>query len=267
MQDDRTVAIPLTKKSSDEQYTRFVGEYVDETYLQLLADNPDSGSFSISELDAEELFIPQTYTFNNFALAYASNVDDEDFKERIKKRAEQEAKDRYLYLENLFGDTSSSGSELSKTCEGIDASLQAFENEIKQRVKEGTLTEAEAQASLAEIEAQRADISLDSLRAPIDADDTWIAAIDDPYFTGEDPDIGVVFAFIVVQRGKVLGIHAARKRVGAWFCGRFCDWLAIFGAFCHISIIRRDSRPVRSILIRNLFVGNGCAIKQYVAGD
>lgn len=25
---------------------------------------------------------------------------------------------------------------------------------------------------------------------PIDADDTWIAAIDDPYFTGEDPDIG-----------------------------------------------------------------------------
>lgn len=166
MQDDRTVAIPLTKKSSDEQYTRFVGEYVDETYLQLLADNPDSGSFSISELDAEELFIPQTYTFNNFALAYASNVDDEDFKERIKKRAEQEAKDRYLYLENLFGDTSSSGSELSKTCEGIDASLQAFENEIKQRVKEGTLTEAEAQASLAEIEAQRADISLDSLRAP-----------------------------------------------------------------------------------------------------
>ena len=190
MQDDRTVAIPLTKKSSDEQYTRFVGEYVDETYLQLLADNPDSGSFSISELDAEELFIPQTYTFNNFALAYASNVDDEDFKERIKKRAEQEAKDRYLYLENLFGDTSSSGSELSKTCEGIDASLQAFENEIKQRVKEGTLTEAEAQASLAEIEAQRADISLDSLRAPIDADDTWIAAIDDPDFTGEDPDIG-----------------------------------------------------------------------------
>ena len=190
MQDDRTVAIPLTKKSSDEQYTRFVGEYVDETYLQLLADNPDSGSFSISELDVEELFIPQTYTFNNFALAYASNVDDEDFKERIKKRAEQEAKDRYLYLENLFGDTSSSGSELSKTCEGIDASLQAFENEIKQRVKEGTLTEAEAQASLAEIEAQRADISLDSLRAPIDADDTWIAAIDDPYFTGEDPDIG-----------------------------------------------------------------------------
>lgn len=190
MQDDRTVAIPLTKKSSDEQYTRFVGEYVDETYLQLLADNPDSGSFSISELDAEELFIPQTYTFNNFALAYASNVDDEDFKERIKKRAEQEAKDRYLYLENLFGDTSSSGSELSKTCEGIDASLQALENEIKQRVKEGTLTEAEAQASLAEIEAQRADISLDSLRAPIDADDTWIATIDDPYFTGEDPDIG-----------------------------------------------------------------------------
>ena len=79
--------------------------------------------------------------------------------------------------------------------------------------------------------------------------------------------LGVVFAFIVVQRGKVLGIHAARKRVGAWFCGRFCDWLAIFGAFCHISIIRRDSRPVRSILIRNLFVGNGCAIKQYVAGD
>lgn len=190
MQDDRTVAIPLTKKSSDEQYTRFVGEYVDETYLQLLADNPDSGSFSISELDAEELFIPQTYTFNNFALAYASNVDDEDFKERIKKRAEQEAKDRYLYLENLFGDTSSSGSELSKTCEGIDASLQALENEIKQRVKEGTLTEAEAQASLAEIEAQRADVSLDSLRAPIDADDTWIATIDDPYFTGEDPDIG-----------------------------------------------------------------------------
>lgn len=189
MQNGRTVAIPLTKKSSSEGYVRFVGEYVDENYLQLLADNPD-WNFSIYELDAEEIFIPQTYAFNNFALAYASNVDDEDFKKRIKERAEQEAKDRYLYLENLFGDTSSSGSELGKTCEGINASLQALEDEIKQRVKEGTLTEAEAQASLAEIEAQRADISLDSLRAPIDANDTWIATIDDPYFTGEDPDIG-----------------------------------------------------------------------------
>lgn len=190
MQDGRTVAIPLTKKSSDGEYTRFVGEYVDEAYLQLLAAHPDTTLFGISELDAEELFIPQTYTFNNFALAYASNVDDEDFKERIKERSEQEAKDRYLYLENLFGDTSSSGSELSKTCEGIDASLQALEDEINQRVEEGALTEAEAQASLAEIEAQRADIKPESLRAPIDADGTWIAAIDDPYFTGEDPDIG-----------------------------------------------------------------------------
>ena len=190
MQDGRTVAIPLTKKSSDGEYTRFVGEYVDEAYLQLLADNPNTGLFSVGELDAKELFTPQTYAFNNFALAYASNVDDDGFKERIKKRAEQEAKDRYLYLENLFGDTSSSGSELGETYKGINASLQALEDEIKQRVKEGTLTEAEAQASLAEIEALHADISLDSLRAPIDADDTWIAAIDDPYFTGEDPDIG-----------------------------------------------------------------------------
>ena len=92
--------------------------------------------------------------------------------------------------------------------------------------------------------------------------------------------LGVVIAFVVVQRGKVLGAHTALERIGAWFYGRFCDWLAIFGAFCHISIIRRDSRLVRSILIRNLFVGNGCAttsdavriilgcaIKQYVAGD
>lgn len=190
MQDGRTFAIPLTKKSSSEGYVRFVGEYVDETYLQLLADNPNTGLFSRGKLDAEELFIPQTYAFNSFALAYASNVDDEDFKKRIKERAEQEAKDRYLYLESLFGDTSSSGSELSETCEGIDASLQALEDEIKQRVKEGKLTEAEAQASLDEIEAQRADINPESLRAPLDADDTWTAAIDDPYFTGEDPDIG-----------------------------------------------------------------------------
>lgn len=192
MQNGRTVAIPLTKKSSSEGYVRFVGEYVDETCLQLLADNPNS-NFGIPELDAEEVFIPQTYTFNNFALAYASNVDDEDFKERIKKRAEQEAKERYLYLESLFRDTSSSGSELRETCEGIDASLQALEDEIKQRVNEGTLTEAEAQAaqaSLAEIKALREDIKPESLRAPIDTNDTWIAAIDDPYFTGEDPDIG-----------------------------------------------------------------------------
>ena len=49
MQDGRTVAIPLTKKSSERAgYVRFVGEYVDETYLQLLADNPDSRSFGIS---------------------------------------------------------------------------------------------------------------------------------------------------------------------------------------------------------------------------
>ena len=33
---------------------------------------------------------------------------------------------------------------------------------------------------------------------------------------------GIVLAFVVVQRGKVLGIHAALERVGAWFRRRFC---------------------------------------------
>lgn len=188
MQDDRTVAIPLTKKSSDGEYTRFVGEYVDEAYLQLLAAHPDT-TFGISELDGQDLFIPQTYAFNSFALAYASNLDDEDFKNRIKKRAEQEAKDRYAFLETLFGNVSLDDAELSETMSGIDESLQLFKEEIEQRVQEGDLTEEEAQASLAEIEALLPDFQYPTaLLAP--TDDTWTATIDVPYFTGEDPDIG-----------------------------------------------------------------------------
>lgn len=188
MQDGRTVAIPLTKKSSDGEYTRFVGEYVDEAYLQLLAAHPDT-TFGISELDGQDLFIPQTYAFNSFALAYASNLDDEDFKNRIKKRAEQEAKDRYAFLETLFGNVPLDDAELSETMSGVDESLQLFKEEIEQRVQEGDLTEEEARASLAEIEALRPDFEYPAaLLAP--TDDTWTAMIDVPYFTGEDPDIG-----------------------------------------------------------------------------
>jgi len=189
MQDDRTVAIPLTKKSSDGEYTRFVGEYVDEAYLQLLAAHPDTTLFGISELDGQDLFIPQTYAFNSFALAYASNLDDEDFKKRIKERAEQEAKDRYAFLETLFENVSLDDAELSETMSGVDESLQLFKEEIEQRVQEGDLTEEEAQASLAEIEALLPDFQYPTaLLAP--TDDTWTATIDVPYFTGEDPDIG-----------------------------------------------------------------------------
>lgn len=188
MQDGRTVAIPLTKKSSDGEYTRFVGEYVDEAYLQLLAAHPDT-TFGISELDGQDLFIPQTYAFNSFALAYASNLDDEDFKKRIKERAEQEAKDRYAFLETLFENVSLDDAELSETMSGVDESLQLFKEEIEQRVQEGDLTEEEAQASLAEIEALLPDFQYPTaLLAP--TDDTWTATIDVPYFTGEDPDIG-----------------------------------------------------------------------------
>lgn len=188
MQDDRTVAIPLTKKSSDGEYTRFVGEYVDEAYLQLLAAHPDT-TFGISELDGQGLFIPQTYAFNSFALAYASNLDDEDFKKRIKERAEQEAKDRYAFLETLFGNVPLDDAKLSETMSGVDESLQLFKEEIELRVQEGDLTEEEAQASLAEIEALRPGFEYPAaLLAP--TDDTWTATIDVPCFTGEDPDIG-----------------------------------------------------------------------------
>lgn len=189
MQDGRTVAVPLAKKSSDGEYTRFVGEYVDEAYLQLLAAHPDTTLFGISELDGQDLFIPQTYAFNSFALAYASNLDDEDFKKRIKERAEQEAKDRYAFLETLFGNVPLDDAELSETMSGVDESLQLFKEEIEQRVQKGDLTEEEAQASLAEVEALRPDFEYPAaLLAP--TDDTWTATIDVPYFTGEDPDIG-----------------------------------------------------------------------------
>lgn len=189
MQDGRTVAVPLAKKSSDGEYTRFVGEYVDEAYLQLLAAHPDTTLFGISELDGQDLFIPQTYAFNSFALAYASNLDDEDFKKRIKERAEQEAKDRYAFLETLFGNVPLDDAELSETMSGVDESLQLFKEEIEQRVQEGGLAEEEAQASLAEVEALRPDFEYPAaLLAP--TDDTWTATIDVPYFTGEDPDIG-----------------------------------------------------------------------------
>ena len=88
--------------------------------------------------------------------------------------------------------------------------------------------------------------------------------------------LGVVIAFVVVQRGKVLGAHTALERIGAWFYGLRLARLRVFDpvyllGIGVIGVRRRRHIRIRifSVIGRRFISHNGiCGIRGFTAqGD
>lgn len=74
--DGRTVTIPMKKRATDGDRVRFVGEYVDQAYLDLLAEDAAAGITGQVWLgDMKGLFIPSSYGVSNSLLSGMATVD------------------------------------------------------------------------------------------------------------------------------------------------------------------------------------------------
>ena len=74
--DGRTVTIPMKKRATDGDRVRFVGEYVDQAYLDLLAEDEAAGITGQVWLgDMKGLFIPSSYGVSNSLLSGMATVD------------------------------------------------------------------------------------------------------------------------------------------------------------------------------------------------
>lgn len=74
--DGRTVTIPMKKRATDGDRVRFVGEYVDQAYLDLLAEDEAAGITGEVWLgDMKGLFIPSSYGVSNSLLSGMATVD------------------------------------------------------------------------------------------------------------------------------------------------------------------------------------------------
>lgn len=178
-----SVCIPLNLKSRVGNEARYVGEYVDEAYLNLLDAYPNS-SFSTALLYQEGLFIPDSYHFSNFSLSYKANLDDKDYWKRIHERAEQEAKDRQAYLATFWEEYLKNGgnNEAEAIAGETDAMLGSIVDALKSREDADS---DEVQAAIAEIEALRPDFQDITTRLLEPTEDDWIPSIDKPFYTGE----------------------------------------------------------------------------------
>lgn len=187
LENGESVAVPLSRKSSDSTYTRYVGEYVDEAYLEYLAAHEDEeGLFDIS--DMRDLFVPARYSFSSFSLAFAANLDDEDYLERVRERAEQETTDKQNYLLNLYWGSyegSDTYTDLQKACGEVYEELGSLIDELEAR---DDAKSADVQAAIAEIEALRPDFRNPSSAFLAPDEETWTAKMDNPFFTGEEPE-------------------------------------------------------------------------------
>ena len=180
------VAVPLALVSQGDEGSRYVGEYVDEEYLALLEENEGEGYFSSELLQSKNLFIPESYSFSNFALSYRANLD-EDYEERAKKRIEDEVAERQQQYSAFWADYWA-GFEVDDTAkqqaQEVDAALGEV---VAQLAERDDASSEDVQATIAEIEALRPDFrDFGSALAP--DDDLWIASIDSPIFTGKLPD-------------------------------------------------------------------------------
>ena len=180
------VAVPLALVSQGDEGSRYVGEYVDQEYLALLEENEGEGFFSSELLQSKNLFIPESYSFSNFALSYKANLD-EDYEERAKKRIEDEVAERQQQYSAFWADYWA-GFEVDDTAkqhaQEVDAALGEV---VAQLAERDDASSEDVQATIAEIEALRPDFrDFGSALAP--DDDLWIASIDSPIFTGKFPD-------------------------------------------------------------------------------
>lgn len=74
--DGRMVTIPMKKRATDGDRVRFVGEYVDQAYLDLLAEDAAAGITGEVWLgDMKGLFIPSSYGVSNSLLSGMATVD------------------------------------------------------------------------------------------------------------------------------------------------------------------------------------------------
>ena len=74
--DGRTVTVPMKKRATDGDRVRFVGEYVDQAYLDLLAEDAAAGITGEVWLgDMKGLFIPSSYGVSNSLLSGMATVD------------------------------------------------------------------------------------------------------------------------------------------------------------------------------------------------
>lgn len=181
-----SVAVPLALVSQGDEGSRYVGEYVDEEYLALLEENEGEGYLSSELLQSKNLFIPESYSFSNFALSYKANLD-EDYEERAKKRIEDEVAERQQQYSAFWADYWA-GFEVDDTAkqqaQEVDAALGEV---VAQLAERDDASSEDVQATIAEIEALRPDFrDFGSALAP--DDDLWIASIDSPIFTGKLPD-------------------------------------------------------------------------------
>lgn len=178
-----TVAVPLACKSQTDQDIRFVGEYVDEAYLAWLKEHPDE-CINDSEIPDHDFFLPESYSFSNFALAYKANLDDEDYQKRVKKRARDELKERQLQYQQFWVDywNDYTGSQEAKDiAKEAYATLGSIVDELKAR------DDAESEdvlAAIAEIEALMPDFMSDADALAPDPE-LWIASVEKPLYTGE----------------------------------------------------------------------------------
>ena len=136
--DGNTVLVPLNLKSSSGDEIRFVGEYVDEAYINFLDSYSGSSIAATSELEQAGVFIPESYHFSSFSLSYKANLDDlddEDYQKRIKERAEQEASERQAYLTAIQEEYMKNGgnSEAEAIAEQTDTMLGAIVDTLKSR--------------------------------------------------------------------------------------------------------------------------------------
>ena len=73
--DGKTVTIPLSQKSREGTRVRYVAEYVDEGYLELLAEQQKSNSHNVQVGNFEKIFMPQTYRISNAQLMTMLSFD------------------------------------------------------------------------------------------------------------------------------------------------------------------------------------------------
>ncbi len=196
LEDGRTETVVLTKQpQSDENYTRFVGEYVDEAYLELLKNHNSNSMFSNVLLFASGLFIPKSYSMSAYQLAFTVDLNDEDYKNRLAQRAQEEATKNYAWLQELLwsndtvdnmisDDAQQICSDTKNVLEGLADTLRAEKgNEELSEEDQAALDEA-----IAEIEALMPDFN-DPARMFEDIDiDAWMRTVEAELFAGTYPE-------------------------------------------------------------------------------
>ena len=196
LEDGRTETVVLTKQpQSDEGYTRFVGEYVDEAYLELLKNHNSNSMFSNVLLFASGLFIPKSYSMSAYQLAFTVDLNDEDYKNRLVQRAQEEAAKNYTWLQELLWSNDvvdeMVSEEAQQICSDTKDVLEGLAGTLRAEKDNEELSEEDQAAlddAIAEIEALMPNFS-DPTRMFEDIDiDAWMRTVEAELFAGTYPE-------------------------------------------------------------------------------